>query len=50
MIESEWVERVNPDCLSESPYLEDTFRLKEGAPDDVRKEYEEICIAYNIAG
>lgn len=47
--ECEWIERIDPDKMGER-YLEDTYRLKDGAPEDVKKEWEELCADFRIAG
>lgn len=47
--ECEWIERINPGQLGDR-YLEDTYQLKDGAPEDIKKEWEELCAVFRIAG
>jgi hypothetical protein len=44
-----WIERIDPDEMGER-YLEDTYRLKPGAPEDIKKEWEELCGLFRLYG
>ncbi|MDR0514633.1 MAG: hypothetical protein LBG81_05675 [Coriobacteriaceae bacterium] len=49
ILESGWLEEINPGVMGDH-YIDETYRLKEGAPEAVRKEWEEICAEFRIAG
>jgi hypothetical protein len=45
----EWIEEIEPGVLGDN-YIDETFRLKDGAPDDIKQRWEELCAMFRVAG
>lgn len=42
VLNNEWIEEIEPGKLGNT-YLEETYRLKENAPQDVKDKWEYVC-------
>jgi hypothetical protein len=44
-----WIEEIEPGKLGDH-HINETYQLKEGAPEWAKKEWEELCEKWTIAG
>lgn len=47
--ECEWIEEIEPGAMGDR-YLEETYRLKDGAPDEVKAKWKEVCEIFHEVG